>query len=104
MESERIPVHVEQSEAEQDFSILLTEGTVKSWFLTYQYTLSFEVFTVMAMGSSIFWDVIPSSLMKIKPYFGGTYHPACWPQHAGFMLDLLFDPEDGIYFFLWDIG
>jgi hypothetical protein len=54
----------------------------------------------MAMWSSIFLNVMLSSLMKIKQHSGGTYHPACCVQHAGFLLDLLFDPEDEGYLFL----
>jgi hypothetical protein len=38
--------------------------------------------------------------MKIKQHSGGTYHPASCPQHADFLHDLLFDPEDEGYLFL----
>jgi hypothetical protein len=72
-------------------------GHRKELVLTYHYTFRFEFFTVLAMWSSIFWDVMASSLMKIKQHSGGTYYLACSLQHAGFLLDILFHPEDELY-------
>lgn len=99
MESERIPVHVEQSDSEQDLSIPLTEGTVKSWFLTYQYNSSFEVFTVMAMWSSIFWDVRKSNNIleeHITLLAAHNMLASCFTYSLTLKI--------GIYFFLRNIG
>jgi hypothetical protein len=41
--------------------------TVFSW-----KNVRFEVLTGVVMKSSIFWDITPCSLLKVKRYFGGT--------------------------------
>jgi hypothetical protein len=48
-----------------------------------------------------------SSGLKIKP--GKNDHETgkwldCCPFHVGFLLDLLFNPEDGSVMFLWKVG
>jgi hypothetical protein len=53
--------------------------------------VGFEVLTVAVVKSSVFWDMMPYSLLKVNHYFGGTY---C--LHLG----LLFNPEDGGNVFL----
>jgi hypothetical protein len=35
--------------------------------------LGFEVLRAVVMKSSIFWDIAPCGLLKIKRHFGGTY-------------------------------
>lgn len=35
--------------------------------------VAFQVLTTVVMKSSIFWDVTPSSLMKVYQHFRGTY-------------------------------
>jgi hypothetical protein len=34
----------------------------------------FEVIMVVAMKSSVFWDITPCSLLKVTQRFGGTCH------------------------------
>jgi hypothetical protein len=55
----------------------------------------FEVLTAVVIKSPIFWDIGPSNLLKIDRPFGGTYPLlSCYLLHAGFLLGLLFEPED----------
>jgi hypothetical protein len=67
-----------------------------------------EVLTTVVMKSTIFWDITPSSPLKVKRRFGGKYRlhlqglATCF--HAGFLLGLFFDPEDGGYLFLRNVG
>jgi hypothetical protein len=51
----------------------------------------FEVFTMVVMESTIFWDITPCSPLKFNRRFGGTYRlhlqgllATCF--HAGFLL------------------
>jgi hypothetical protein len=60
----------------------------------------FEVLTAVVMKSFIFWDITPCIPLKVIRRFGGTCLPrllvllaVCF--HAGFLLGLFFDPEDG---------
>jgi hypothetical protein len=50
---------------------------------------------MLSNGCSIFWDITPRSSLKIQPY--------CL-LHAGFLLGLLFDPEDEGEMFLRKLG
>jgi hypothetical protein len=52
--------------------------------------VGYEVLTVVAMNRSIFWDIMPCSLLIAASYL----------LHAGFLLGLVFDPEDGGDMFL----
>jgi hypothetical protein len=75
--------------------------------------VGFEVLTEVVMKSTILWDITPCSALKINRRFGGTCRkkPA-WKQvallvtyfHAGFLLGLLFDSEDGNDMFLRNVG
>jgi hypothetical protein len=76
--------------------------------------VGFEVLTAVAMKSSVFWDITlcsplsqpiirknmspPSSGLKSKPSF------ACHLLHAGFLLGVFFNPEDGGNMFLSNVG
>jgi hypothetical protein len=42
---------------------------------------------VMVMKSSISWDIMPFSLLKVKSY-------ACCLLHIAFLIGLFFGPED----------
>jgi hypothetical protein len=44
--------------------------------------------------------LLPSSGSKNKP----SKKPACYLLHAGFLLGLFFDPEDGRDMFLQNVG
>jgi hypothetical protein len=33
-----------------------------------------EVLTAVIMKSSVFWDMMPCSPLKVNRHFGGTYH------------------------------
>lgn len=63
------------------------------------------------LKSSVFWEIRPFSLLKVKPRFRRNMTPpsswsknnpsekrvysSCYPVHSVFLLGLLFDPEDG---------
>jgi hypothetical protein len=80
-----------------------------------------EVLTTVVLKSSIFWDIMPCSPLKIKQRFGGTcclhlqgrrisqariqYESRCHSErHACFLLGLFFDPENGGDTFLQNAG
>jgi hypothetical protein len=74
----------------------------------------FTVLTAVVMKSSILWDISPISPLKNNRRFGETYllyiqgsrmshaknSKVCYLLHAGFLLGLFFDPEDGSDIFL----
>jgi hypothetical protein len=64
--------------------------------------VGFALLTLVATKSSIFWDKAPCSLVKVNKCF--ERENACCLLHSDFLIDLLFDPEDGGYMFLQDIG
>jgi hypothetical protein len=59
--------------------------------------VGFEVLTAVVMKSYIFWDITPCSPFKVNQRF-------CYLLHAGFLLALLFDPEDGDGLFFRNVG
>jgi hypothetical protein len=57
------------------------------------------------MKNSVFWDITLCSPLKVSWHFGGTssgskQSSAWYLLHAGFLLGLFFDPEDGGDMFL----
>jgi hypothetical protein len=54
----------------------------------------------MFMKSTTFWDKKPCSPLKANRSFGGS---VCYLLHAGFLLGLFFDREDGDEIFLRNI-
>jgi hypothetical protein len=49
----------------------------------------------------IFCDITPCSPLKFNRRFGGS---ACYLIHAGFLLGLFFDPENGSDIFLRNVS
>jgi hypothetical protein len=77
---------------------------------TLRISLGFGILTVMAMKHSIFWDTMPSGLLKVN-CFGEAKQETS--MKAGgkqsnllsrFLLALFFDPEDGGDMFLQNVG
>jgi hypothetical protein len=77
--------------------------------------LRFEILTVVVMKSTVFWDITPCSPLKVNRHFGGKYRlhiqdrkissalfATCF--HAGLLLGLFYDREDGGYMFLQNFG
>jgi hypothetical protein len=67
---------------------------------TILFEIGFEVLTTVVMKSSVFWDIMLYSLLKVNRRFGGTRHlqlqsSVFYLLHAGFLLDLFVEPEDG---------
>jgi hypothetical protein len=73
--------------------------------------VGFGVLTAVVMKSTIFWDIMSCSPLKVNRRFGGTYRLNFQGQrisrallatcfHAGFLRGLFFDPEDGGDMFL----
>jgi hypothetical protein len=58
----------------------------------------FEVLREVILKSTIFWDIKPSSQLKVNRRFVGT----C--VHAGYLRCLFFDPEIGGDIFLRNVG
>jgi hypothetical protein len=55
--------------------------------------VGFEDLGAVVMKSSICWDITPCSPLKVKRRFLLALLATCF--HAGFLLGLFFDPEDG---------
>jgi hypothetical protein len=49
------------------------------------------------------WDVTPCTPSKINRRFGGTCRSTWYLLHAGFLLGLFVDPEDGGDMFLGEV-
>jgi hypothetical protein len=56
----------------------------------------------MVMKSAIFWDITPCS--NVSPPSSESKSYACHLLSRGFLLGLLFDPEDGGDMFLRNVG
>jgi hypothetical protein len=54
--------------------------------------VGFEVLRAVVMKISIFWDITPSSLLKVSRCFGGTCHLHLQDRRIS---QLFFDAEDG---------
>jgi hypothetical protein len=62
-----------------------------------------DVLTAVPMKNSAFWDITLCSLLKINRRYGGMCHFGCCLLHAGFLVGLIFDPEDGGDIFLRNV-
>jgi hypothetical protein len=66
------------------------------WSLPFRFSekdiVRFEVFTAVVMKSTIFWNITSCSPLLATCF------------HAGFLLGLFFDPEDGGDMFLRNVG
>jgi hypothetical protein len=58
--------------------------------------LGFEVLTAVVIKSSIFWDIMPC--------IPGKLISSWYLLHAGFLIGLIFDPDDGGDMLLRNIG
>jgi hypothetical protein len=63
--------------------------------------VAFEVLTTVIMKSTIFWHITPSSPKKATD-FSEEHIATCF--HAGFLLGLFFDTENGGEMFLRNVG
>jgi hypothetical protein len=89
-----------------EFSSYLTEYTLRCryrdqplnavYYKKYKIK-GFEVLTEVIIKSSIFWDITPHSLLKDNRRFGGACSLYLFATyfHAGLLLGLFFDREDG---------
>jgi hypothetical protein len=63
--------------------------------------VEFEVLIAVVMKSTIFWEIVPCSPLKVNRRFGetdvkagGKHNSACHPFHVGFLFGVFVDPED----------
>jgi hypothetical protein len=83
----------------QHFDVMCTSGGCESVIIL----AGFDVLTAVVMMSSISWDILPCSPLKVSGCFGRTCLLATL-HHSGFLLALYLDPEDGSYMFLQNIS
>jgi hypothetical protein len=67
----------------------------------YVHFIGFDALTAVIVKSSVFWYVMPCSPLRVNRCIRGTC--CLLPSHAGFLLGLFFDPEDGGNIFLQNI-
>jgi hypothetical protein len=88
--------------------------------LFFSLKIYLQVLTAVVKNSSIFWDITSHSPLKVNRRFGGTWRlhlqgrrisqarnqPALLATcfHAGVVLDLFFDLEDGGDIFIRNVG
>jgi hypothetical protein len=78
-----------------DFYVLCSLPTVlydQQFLNVMVYCVGFEVPTAVVIESSVFWDITACSPLKVNRCFGGKQR---YLLHAGFLLGLFFNPEDG---------
>jgi hypothetical protein len=72
--------------------------------------IGFVVLTSVVMESSVFWDIMPYSLLKVNQHFGGAYHKQSRAKHCllpascWFFAWPILHPEDGGDMSLQNIG
>jgi hypothetical protein len=87
-------------------------GLEISWETAAIAHVRFEILTAVVMKSTIFWNITPCSPLKVKPTFrsniSSTSSVVGRAQlstfHAGFLISLFFDPEDGSDMFLRNVS
>jgi hypothetical protein len=52
----------------------LYKGSVSPFFKQLIYCVGFEVLTAVVAKSSVFWYIMPFSLLEVHQRFGGTCH------------------------------
>jgi hypothetical protein len=73
----------------------------KLTYLKFKFNeVGLTVFTMVVMKNSVLWDISLCSLLKVNRHFREHITSACRLLHAGFLLGLFFDPEDGGDMFL----
>jgi hypothetical protein len=74
-------------------------------YISRKIVVRFEVLTAVVMTGSLCRDITLCSPLKINQHFLGMCRSfACYLLHSGFLFDLFFNPEDGRYIFLKNIG
>jgi hypothetical protein len=71
-----------------------SRNILQNWYWNY---IGFELLTTVVMKSSVFWDIMPCSSLKVNRHFGGTCLLSC------FLLGLFFDCEDRGSMFLRNV-
>jgi hypothetical protein len=91
--------------------------SLRRWACDVRIWGRLEVLIAVVMKSSIFWDITPCSPMKAYRSFGGIYHVSFsglkskqnkrsstpFLFRVGFLIALLFNPEDGGDMFLRNV-
>jgi hypothetical protein len=102
--------------------ILTQDFTYNKNIVIYIYLVRSEILTETVMKSSIFWDITPCSPLNVNRRFGGTCRFRLLGRresqarisvksggkqhyfHAGFLLGLFLEPEDGRNMFLRNVS